>query len=82
MELPHPEGWYEYDHPIAVFEGGEDGCATCHVSDEGEEERNDCDTCHHPDGDPEQGQGRRRLAMVEPVRRMKRPSWLPFDPEG
>ncbi|MGB5433999.1 MAG: cytochrome c3 family protein [Acidimicrobiia bacterium] len=54
VELPHPEGWYEADHAIAVFEDEGDTCATCHVSDDGDEVRNDCDTCHHPEGDPEE----------------------------
>lgn len=53
VELPHPEGWYESDHAIAALEGDRESCATCHVSDEDDDMRNDCDTCHHPEGDPE-----------------------------
>jgi hypothetical protein len=53
VELPHPDGWNEADHAVAFFEDEGDGCVVCHESDASVVARTECDTCHHPGGDPD-----------------------------
>ncbi len=48
LELPHPQGWEDVPHAEAFFELGSKNCAQCHPR--APEVRDDCDTCHHPEG--------------------------------
>lgn len=54
VELPHPVGWLEGDHAVAAFADDDGSCALCHGQSEESEARSECDSCHHPGGDPEQ----------------------------
>jgi hypothetical protein len=53
LEMPHPAGWSTADHAVSSFEDGTDGCAVCHDTTATDTVRTECDSCHHPDGDPD-----------------------------
>jgi hypothetical protein len=53
LEMPHPERWNETDHAISFFEDDTDGCSACHDTTGTDTVRTECDSCHHPGGDPD-----------------------------
>ncbi|MEN8113303.1 MAG: hypothetical protein ABFS21_02850 [Actinomycetota bacterium] len=54
FEMPHSETWAGTEHALAFIEDDGDGCSTCHDAADGNGVRTECDSCHHPGGDPEQ----------------------------
>jgi len=52
VEMPHPDEWSATDHAISFFGEDTNGCSDCHDTTGIASTRTECDSCHHPGGDP------------------------------